>query len=317
MITVENATKYYGSHCAVRDLNFTIAQGECVGFLGLNGAGKTTTLRLLSCLLLPTSGRVTIGGLDVEDQPHDVRRLIGYLPETPPLYAEMTVQEYLGFAGRLRGMAPERLAQRLPEVVESCGIARVVQAPIATLSHGFRQRVGIAQAIIHEPDLLILDEPTLGLDPVQVVEMREMIKRFRGRHTILLSTHMLSEIETTCDRILMMHDGRIAAEGSEAELARRYGGGGALELEVAGSLVAVQAALAAIATTEPATFVELGDLVRVRIQTGEDARAAISAAVVGAGLGLLGLRRVTSGLESVFLRLNHDGAAPAVTEVSP
>ena len=311
MITVEKATKYYGSHCAVRDLDFNIAKGECVGFLGLNGAGKSTTLRLLSCLLLPTSGRVTIGGLDAEGQPHEIRRLIGYLPETPPLYSEMTVREYLGFAGRLRGMDSAHLGRRLPEVTASCGVGRVIDAPISTLSHGYRQRVGIAQAIIHEPELLILDEPTLGLDPVQVVEMREMIKRFRGAHTILLSTHMLSEIEATCDRILMMHEGRIAAEGSEAELALRYGGGGAIELEVVGALAAVQGALAGVVTTAPPEYVELGELVRVRLHTGTDARAAISAAIVGAGLGLLGLRRITSGLESVFLSLNDDGAGPA------
>ncbi len=309
MITVEKATKYYGSHCAVRDLDFTIAEGECVGFLGLNGAGKSTTLRLLSCLLLPTSGRVQIGGLDVEERPHDIRRLIGYLPETPPLYGEMTVREFLEFAGRLRGMAPDRLATRLVEVVPLCGLERVIEAPISTLSHGFKQRVGIAQAIIHEPPLLILDEPTLGLDPMQVVEMREMIKRFRGRHTILLSTHMLSEIEATCDRILMMHEGSIAAEGSEADLAARYGGGGDLEVEVLGSLEAVQQALAGVATNGTPTFNATGDVVRARLSTVDDARAAVSAAVVGADLGLLGLRRVTSGLESVFLRLSDGPAA--------
>ncbi len=305
MITVEKATKYYGSHCAVRDLDFTIAEGECVGFLGLNGAGKSTTLRLLSCLLLPTSGRVRIAGMDVEEEPHEIRRLIGYLPETPPLYGEMTVREFLAFAGRLRGMTDDRLATRLAQVTNECGIGRVIDAPISTLSHGFRQRVGIAQAIIHEPRLLILDEPTLGLDPVQVVEMRELIKRFRGNHTILLSTHMLSEIEATCDRILMMHEGAIAAEGSEAELATRYGGGGVLEVEVLGDREAVAAALAHIPTASAPEVIVSGDVVRVRLNTDDDVRAAVSAAVVGAGLGLLGLRRVTSGLESVFLRLNE------------
>lgn len=323
MIRVEKATKYYGSHCAVRDLDFHIPRGQCVGFLGLNGAGKSTTLRLLSCLLLPTSGKVTIRGLDVEDNPHEIRKFIGYLPETPPLYSEMTVREFLGFAGRLRGMSGAAIDARLPAVIETCGVSRVIDAPIHTLSHGYKQRVGIGQAIIHEPELLILDEPTLGLDPVQIVEMREMIRALRGKHTILLSTHMLAEIEATCDRILMMSDGRIAAEGTEAELAQRYGGGGTLEIEVRAEEGALRAALSTLVTSLEITGTHAG-LLHARVQTSEERRAEISAALVHAGLGLLEIRRVTSGLESVFLRMGNDAAAgraglsaaPAVEEGS-
>ncbi|RZO55063.1 MAG: ABC transporter ATP-binding protein, partial [Sandaracinaceae bacterium] len=176
MIVVDRVSKFYGRNAAVRDLDFRIEEGECVGFLGLNGAGKSTTLRLLSCLLLPTSGRVTIRGFDVEEQPHEIRKLIGYLPDEPPLYPEMRVEEFLRFAGKLRRMSAEQLQLRLPKVMAQTGLEAVRDQTIGTLSHGYQQRVGIAQAIVHEPALLILDEPIQGLDPVQIVEMRALIR---------------------------------------------------------------------------------------------------------------------------------------------
>jgi ABC-2 type transport system ATP-binding protein len=247
MIVVDNVSKYYGAQRAVADLSFEIRAGECVGFLGLNGAGKSTTLRLLSCLVLPTSGRIRIGGVDVVEDPHAIRKLIGYLPDTPPLYAEMSVFEYLRFAGSLRGLSGADLDRRLSRVIATCNLMEVADAPISTLSHGYRQRVGIAQAIIHGPSLLILDEPIQGLDPVQIVEMRNMIASLRGEHTILLSTHILTEIERTCDRILMMHKGRIAAEGTEEELGARLRHGRRLELEVAGEEAPLRQAIASVA----------------------------------------------------------------------
>ncbi|MDX1579973.1 MAG: ABC transporter ATP-binding protein, partial [Gemmatimonadota bacterium] len=252
MIVVDRVSKYYGSSAAVSDLDFTIEEGECVGFLGLNGAGKSTTLRMLSCLLLPTSGRISIRGFDVEDEPHEIRKLIGYLPDNPPLYPEMRVIEFLRFAGRLRRMSKAEVEKRLPEVIEVTGLEEVADQPISTLSHGYRQRVGIAQAIVHRPALLILDEPIQGLDPVQIVEMRELIRSLRGEHTILLSSHILSEIERTCDRILMLHKGRIVAKGTEEELVGRTQGAAAyrdaagqswLQLEVRGDEAAVRGAL--------------------------------------------------------------------------
>ncbi|MFW6023533.1 MAG: ABC transporter ATP-binding protein, partial [Myxococcota bacterium] len=246
MIVVDHVTKYYGANPAVRDLDFRIEEGECVGFLGLNGAGKTTTLNLLSCLLLPTSGKVTIRGLDAEEEPHEIRKFIGYLPDAPPVYGEMRVTEFVRFAGRLRRMTSAAVKERLPEVIDICGLREVADQAIGTLSHGYRQRVGIAQAIVHKPALLILDEPIQGLDPVQIVEMREMIRSLRGEHTILLSTHILSEIEQTCDRILMLHEGRITAQGTEEELASQFGGGVGIELEVRGEEGAVRQALQAL-----------------------------------------------------------------------
>lgn len=320
MIVLDHVTKYYGSHCAVRDLTFRIEEGECVGFLGLNGAGKSTTLRLLSCLLLPTSGRVTIRGLDVEESPDEIRKFIGYLPDVPPLYGEMTVDQFLDFAGRLRGMAAADLPRRRDEVVSTCGLVQVRTKPVSALSHGYRQRVGIAQAIIHSPALLILDEPLQGLDPVQIVEMREMIRALRGKHTILLSTHMLSEIEQTCDRILMMNRGRISAEGTEEELGARYGTGAmTIELDVRGEEVAVREALEGLVGASVLAAVPAGALLRVRVSTESELREEVARRLVEKGLGLRGMRTLSSGLENIFVRLSKEaernaGAADAPRE---
>ena len=313
MIVVDQVSKYYGAHRAVTDLSFEIAAGECVGFLGLNGAGKSTTLRLLACLSLPTSGTIRVRGLDVVENPHEIRKLIGYLPDTPPLYAEMTVDEFLAHAGALRGLGGAELGKRKRRVIEQCSLGEVAGATIGMLSHGYRQRVGIAQAIIHGPALGILDEPIQGLDPVQIVEMRKLIAELRGEHTILLSTHILTEIERTCDRILMMHRGRIAAVGTEQQLEARLRGTERLELSVRGDAAALRTAIAAV---PGASDLELqaqdadstAGVLRatLRVEAAEVAEA-VSRAVVSANLGLLALHPVKSGLESVFLELS--GAA--------
>jgi ABC-2 type transport system ATP-binding protein len=218
VIEITDLHKYYGERRAIGPLSCSIAAGEVVGLLGLNGAGKTTTLRILACDLLPSSGSVTVDGIDVVERPHEVRSRIGYLPDTPPLYPEMTVRAYLHFAARLRGMSRADAERRVPEVEELTELGDVANDPIASLSHGFKQRVGIAQAIVHRPRLLVLDEPITGLDPVQIVEMRELLRSLKGDHTILLSSHILSEISETCDRILVIKDGQIAAAGTETEL---------------------------------------------------------------------------------------------------
>ena len=311
MIVVDRVSKYYGSSAAVSELDFTIEKGECVGFLGLNGAGKSTTLRMLSCLLLPTSGRIRIGGHDVEEDPHAIRKLIGYLPDTPPLYPEMKVGEFLAYAGRLRRMSKADVVARLPEVLEVTGLSDVRDQPISTLSHGYRQRVGIGQAIIHRPALLILDEPIQGLDPVQIVEMRELIRSLRGEHTILLSSHILSEIERTCDRILMLHHGRIVAMGTEEELVGKMQGGSisvstGLTLEVRGDEATLRAALA-LDGLEVDEVSEAGEgCLAVRLSLASDTREEVAAAIVGAGLGLLELRRASSALEDAFVRFSRD-----------
>lgn len=320
MIVVDKVSKYYGVHPAVHNLEFRIDEGECVGFLGLNGAGKTTTLRILSCLLLPTSGRVTIKGLDAEEAPHEIRKLIGFLPDTPPLYPEMTVRDFLGFAGRLRRMEREAVERRVPEVLSSCGLEDVAQQTIATLSHGYKQRVGIAQAIVHEPKLLILDEPIQGLDPVQIVEMREMIRALRGQHTILLSSHILSEIQQTCDRILMLHEGRIAATAAEEELAGSRGKRIRVRLEVRARSVpdhseggpesALRTALRDVSDVleiNVSKQSERSDVWTADLSLGLDCREEVAQALVKAGFGLRSLELKSTGLEQMFLQLSHQG----------
>ena len=309
MIVVDNVSKYYGSQRAVADLAFEIREGECIGFLGLNGAGKSTTLRLLSCLLLPTSGRISVRGLDVVTHPHEIRRLIGYLPDTPPLYPEMTVSEYLEFTGRLRGLTGAELDKRRDRAAQLCSLKEVLRAPISQLSHGYRQRVGIAQAIIHAPTLLILDEPIQGLDPVQIVEMRKMIGELRGEHTILLSTHILTEIEATCDRILVMHQGRIAAQGTEEELASKLTAHHAVEVEVRGTAEALKQALAPVTAVRKLQIEPLTPTtVSAHVEVDDAAREQVSKAIVEAGLGLLAMRGQSTGLEAVFLQLSAERA---------
>jgi ABC-2 type transport system ATP-binding protein len=312
MIVVDNVSKYYGSRRAVADLTFEIRAGECIGFLGLNGAGKSTTLRLLSCLLLPTSGRISVRGFDVVTHPHEIRKLIGYLPDTPPLYLEMTVREYLDFAGRLRGLEGAELNKMRDRASRLCSLKDVLHLPISQLSHGYRQRVGIAQAIIHGPSLLILDEPIQGLDPVQIVEMRNMIGELRGEHTILLSTHILTEIEATCDRILVMHQGRVAAQGTEEELAARLLKTRALEIEVRGTAELLTAALAPLPAVHKLQVTPHSDtIVRANIEVDDAAREQVSRAIFEAGLGLLSMHGQSTGLEAVFLQLSNSGSGQA------
>jgi ABC-2 type transport system ATP-binding protein len=235
MIEVRQLTKYYGEHAAIRDLSFDINRGEVIGFLGLNGAGKTTTLKILGCLLLPTSGRVVVGGIDVLANPHEVRKRIGFLPDTPPVYGEMTVGGYLAFAARLRGVSAKETPARVRDAEEKTGLVDVHSELISSLSHGYQQRVGVAQAIVHRPSLLILDEPTSGLDPQQIVEMRNLIRKLRGEHTLLISSHFLSEISQTCDRLLVIRDGEIVAQGTERELAANLGTAHEIEVTVRGA----------------------------------------------------------------------------------
>jgi ABC-2 type transport system ATP-binding protein len=317
MIVVDKVSKYYGAHRAVADLDFEIREGECIGFLGLNGAGKSTTLRLLSCLLLPTSGRIRVRDLDVVTHPHEIRRFIGYLPDTPPLYPEMTVREYLEFAGRLRGLRGSELSAGLDRAARLCSLSDVLRSQISQLSHGYRQRVGIAQAIIHRPSLLILDEPIQGLDPVQIVEMRKMIGELRGEHTILLSTHILTEIEATCDRILVMHEGRVAAQGSEEELAAQLSARSTLQLEVRGSVDALRQALAGLPISgEPKLEPQAAGVVRAALHVDDAHREAISRAVVQAGLGLIAMYTEATGLESLFLQLSSRASAQSKDEAA-
>jgi ABC-2 type transport system ATP-binding protein len=303
MIQVEGLSKYYGEHAAIRDLAFSIRQGETIGFLGLNGAGKTTTLKILGCVLLPTSGRVVIDGFDVVASPHEVRQRIGFLPDTPPLYDEMTVGEYLAYVAQLRGVSSRDTAARVGEAEEKTGLEDVDGELIGTLSHGYRQRVGLAQALVHRPALLILDEPASGLDPKQIVEMRALIRGLKGAHTVLVSSHILPEISQTCDRLLVIQAGELVAQGTEEELAQRLGGGGFIEVEVRGERAK---ALEALKGLGPVTVThEMGGLLGLRVDASPELRPRVAQALVGSGLDLVRLDRGAERLESVFLRLTH------------
>lgn len=312
MIQVRGLTKYYGEHAAIRDLDFDIETGEVVGFLGLNGAGKSTTLKILSCVLLPTSGRVTVDGRSAIDDAHEVRGRIGFLPDTPPLYNEMTVGRYLSFAAQLRGISASEAPKRVAEAEEKTALQEVHDELISALSHGYRQRVGLAQALVHRPSLLILDEPTSGLDPVQIVEMRNLIKALRGEHTLLISSHFLAEISQTCDRLLVIQQGEIVAQGSENDLANLMERAGESEITVRGdSARAAQILEQVHKVTKVQKLAEVGTEVTFRVSAPLDLRADLARAIVGGGLDLLQMGRASSRLESVFLELTADRNTPA------
>nr|HEX4318987.1 ABC transporter ATP-binding protein [Kofleriaceae bacterium] len=312
MIRAKNLSKYYGGKRALGPVSFEINEGETVGFLGLNGAGKTTALRILACDLRPSSGSIDVGGADVVSEPHEVRKRIGFLPENPPLYMDMPVTDYLKFAGELRGMSGDAIKKRMPDVLDITDLSTVAYDPIGTLSHGFRQRVGVAQAIIHEPRFLIFDEPTRGLDPVQIVEMRNLIHDLKQSHTVLISSHILTEISQTCDRLLILGQGRLLGSGTESEL-------GVRETKIFQVSVTVRtptdqkpddadAAIHAVlekvdgVSGVSKAFVQ-GDGMTFALTTQKDCRADVSRAVVEAKLDLLKLDYSRSELENTFIRL--------------
>jgi ABC-2 type transport system ATP-binding protein len=307
MIEVHKLTKYFGERAAIRDLDFAIAKGEVVGFLGLNGAGKTTTLRILGCLLMPTSGTVSVDGLEVTVSPYEIRQRIGFLPDVPPLYPEMTVGAYLAFAARLRKVPGKEVAARVTEAEEKTALREVHRDVIGELSHGYRQRVGLAQAIVHRPALLILDEPTAGLDPAQIVEMRSLLRALRGEHTVLISSHFLSEISQTCDRLLVVHNGELVGQGSEDDLAKAMGHGeNLIELEVAGAPDGLEARLAAVSEVSQATRSKTSATTTVfQVKAGADVRAHVARVGVAAGCDLQRLEKSASRLESIFMDLTH------------
>jgi ABC-2 type transport system ATP-binding protein len=311
MIRAQDLTKYFGSKRALGPVSFEIADGESVGFLGLNGAGKTTALRIFACDLRPSSGTVRVGDIDAVAHPHEVRKRIGFLPETPPVYTDMHVEDYLTFAGRIRGMSPKEIEKRLPEVFDLTDLREVRSEIVGNLSHGFRQRVGVAQAIVHAPKLLILDEPTRGLDPVQIVEMRSLIQSLKERHTVLISSHILSEIEKTCDRILVLQQGAIIATGGEDELSRQMTAATTLEIifqKADAREDAIKTDLKAIAgVTDAEVIAGEEDAVTFRVQTISDVRRDICKKMVEKGHPLIGAGRAGGELESIFISLVKGG----------
>lgn len=307
MIQIQDLYKYYGDRRAIGPLSIEVNQGEIVGLLGLNGAGKTTTLRVLACDLMPTSGTVKVGGFDVVANPDDVRARVGYLPDRPPLYDDMAVAEYLSFAARLRRVPKSEVERRVNDVLETTELGDVRGQMIGTLSHGYRQRVGIAQAIVHRPEFVVLDEPISGLDPVQIVEMRELVRSLRGDHTVIVSSHILSEISETCDRLLVIDNGRISWSGTEKELFAELGQGMALGVTVRGVSAEraseIVRAVPAVQDVEAVAASEPGDgIVSLQISAKSDVRDAVCRALVGADVSVLELVR-RQGLESMVLKL--------------
>jgi ABC-2 type transport system ATP-binding protein len=320
MITVKELTKRYARNTAVDHISFEIQKGQIVGFLGPNGAGKTTTMRMLTCFMPPTAGTATVAGFDVLEEPMEVKKRIGYLPETPPVYPEMRTGEYLEFVGRLKGLSKSELGKRVDYVCERCAVADVRNKLISKLSKGYRQRVGLAQAIIHNPDVLILDEPTAGLDPKQINETRDLIKSLAGDHTIILSTHILPEVEQTCEQVIIIAKGKVIATDSVSNLQNRARGVESVLLEVAGrngevDPAVVQTRLEKITGVSKVHFKEKRQTRNIfEIESVKDklVRGDLARAVVEAGWDLNELRSSAMSLEEVFLQLTGDhAAAPA------
>ncbi len=307
MIEVEDLTKFYGEYPAIENVSFTVDRGEILGFLGPNAAGKTTTMRILTGFMPPTSGAARIAGYDVVDQSLEVRRHIGYLPETVPLYTEMSVTDYLDFMGRIRGMDKEWRRRRIAEVIDTCRLGDYRTSLIGKLSKGFRQRVGIAQAILHEPEVLIMDEPTIGIDPIQVVETRNLIKGFGGEHTVILSTHILPEVSMVCQRVIIIHEGQVVAVDRPDNLSERLRGTERLEVDIRGPSAEVMNALRDLPGVLDIVRVDRADVGSYNIETtgSDDLREAISALVLQRGWGLLRLQPIQMSLEEIFLRLTE------------
>jgi ABC-2 type transport system ATP-binding protein len=309
MINVEGLTHYYGERRAIEDLSFRISANEIVGFLGLNGAGKSTTLRILAGLQVPSGGSVSIDGVDLVSAGAAFRSRIGYLPEDPPLYKEMTVREFVRYCGQLKGMPAAEVEARLDDVLARAQLSHVQHRVINELSHGYRKRCGIAQAIIHNPRLVILDEPISGLDPRQIVEMRQVIRGLGQTCTVLISSHILAEISETCDRILVLAGGRIVAQGTEDALASRAGGGVNLTLVLRGEKPAIEAALASAPGVGRFEIHEAGGHWRAHVTLASDEREALVAALVQQGVGLRGLAEDEGELEQIFLGLTREASA--------
>jgi ABC-2 type transport system ATP-binding protein len=319
MITVDGLSKRYARNVAVDNISFEVQKGQIVGFLGPNGAGKTTTMRVLTCFLPPSSGTANVAGFDVLKQPIEVKRRVGYLPETPPLYPEMVVSEYLDFVAKLKGLPRNEIKRRVDEAIERCAVADVRKKLVSHLSKGYRQRVGLAQAILHNPDVLILDEPTSGLDPKQIHETRALIRGLAGDHTIILSTHILPEVEQTCERVIIIARGKIVATDTVENLTNRLRGAEAIAVEIearasdvdAGAVQERLEQVAGVSRVLPRESRNGRLLFEVESLQGRNIRGDIARAVVESGWSLNELRAVAMSLEEVFLQLTSTDSEAA------
>ncbi len=307
MIEVKDLTKYYGRTKAIDKVTFDVREGEILGFLGPNAAGKTTTMRIITCYMPASSGTVKVKGYDVFDDSMEVRRRIGYLPEHPPLYPDMEVTGFLDFVATIKGVAKDRKKQRIDDSIEKCGLGSVQRKRIGNLSKGFRQRVGLAQALIHDPEILILDEPTIGLDPKQIIDVRGLIKGLAGDHTVILSTHILPEVSMTCDRVVIIDRGSVVAEGSPDDLTTQLKGSDVLSVTVDAGWDDVQELLGSMEGVVNVTRrgEDTRGMLMISVETapGKDVRPDLARAIVGKGWGLLELATESMSLEDIFLQL--------------
>jgi len=304
LIDVEGLTRYYGEKRAISDVSFHVKEGEILGMLGPNAAGKTTTMRILTCFMPPTSGKATIDGYDIFEDSMDVRRITGYLPENPPLYTDMSVTDYLDFVGKLKGIDKSKRKSEVDSVIEKAALGDVQTRIIGKLSKGFKQRVGLAQSLLNNPKIVILDEPTVGLDPKQIIEIRELIKNLRGEHTVILSSHILPEIEQTCERVVIINDGRVVAEDTPENLMNHLKGVERTQLQVEGKEDAVKKALKSIKDIKSIdTSVDQKGIINVVVESEKDIRKMLAKNIVTEGLGLLELSTDRFTLEDIFLHL--------------
>ena len=312
MIEVQHLTKRYGPTTAVDDVSFRVERGEVLGFLGPNGAGKTTTMRVLTGYMPPSEGNAIVAGYDVMTQPIEAKRRTGYLPETPPLYPEMTVRDYLSFVARIKGVPRAERGSRVNAAMERTRVADMANRHCAKLSKGYRQRVGLAQAIMHNPDVLILDEPTAGLDPKQINETRQLIKDLGGDHTVILSTHILPEVSQTCHRVVIINKGRVVAVDTPENLTARLRGSETMFVQVDAAGADVRTALQAVpGVTQVAASETRGTVTSFEInsETGRDVRRELASTIVRQGWGLLELRPLRMSLEEIFLHLTTEETA--------
>ena len=303
LITVEHLSRYYGKYCAVNDVSFTLARGEVLGFLGSNGAGKTSTMQMLSGNIAPSSGQIKINGFDLPDQSRDAKRCIGYLPDTPPLYKELSVEEFLHYCAQLHGVAKNSIAHAINTAKERCGLTAVSQRLIANLSKGFQQRVGIAQAILHNPDVIILDEPTVGLDPIQIREIRALIRELGQDHGVILSTHILAEVQESCSHVQIIHQGQLILSESIAGLNQTMNTGSLLVTTRLTADTDVLLAIPGVSSIENMT----GNQIRIQYNVSNDLTRHIAETIIGAGWGLEELTPVKKSMEDIFIALTRDG----------
>jgi ABC-2 type transport system ATP-binding protein len=320
VIEVQHLTKRYGAVAAVSDVSFSVGAGEILGFLGPNGAGKTTTMRIITGYMPATEGVVTVAGHDVFSAPIEAKKRTGYLPETPPLYPDMSVRDYVTFVARIKGVPSREIRSRVDDVMKKTNIADMASRQCGKLSKGYKQRVGLAQALIHNPDVLVLDEPTAGLDPKQIIEARQLITHLGGNHTVVLSTHILPEVSQTCNRVVIIAKGKVVAVDTPANLTARLRGNETMFLQVHASGADVAPALAAIAgvTRVKAEPGEHGlTAIEVDSAQGHDVRRELAAAVITNGWGLLELRPMRMSLEDIFLSLTTDDTAATGDAAAP